>query len=91
MAGQAKQIQPNEMKITRPGNVPVPPRAWWIGKTITCPVCNAVIELEDGDDRPRLDYPKRQLDAPPFLTVHPQRIDATCPTRGCHTDLRLSQ
>lgn len=80
------------MKITRPGNMPGPSREWWVGVIMECSACKAKIELEEGDDKPRLDYPKRQLDMPPFITVHSagviaDYVDAVCPTRGCGTGI----
>jgi hypothetical protein len=37
------------VKVIKTGKEPKPAKAWWVGKRITCPTCQTVLELEEGD------------------------------------------
>ncbi len=38
------------MKLIKPGQIPEPPKPWWIGRRKKCESCGAVMELEACDE-----------------------------------------
>ena len=72
------------MRIIKHGALPTPPKPWWVGTLVNCPLCKGQIQLEEGDDESDDVNMLELTDA----RSGAQSITLTCPTKGCNTELK---